>query len=167
MTRHIAYVGIGSNLDAPINQVLTAINELESHSEISLIKVSGVYASKPMGPQDQPDYINAAVKVETQMAPLDLLKQLQELEQKHQRVRLERWGPRTLDLDILMFDQLTSDDPTLTLPHPGAHQRSFVLLPLRDIEPELAIKNNSLEHWLNITGQEGIRRLTAAELQQV
>jgi 2-amino-4-hydroxy-6-hydroxymethyldihydropteridine diphosphokinase len=100
-----------------------------------------LYRSRAIGPGQQPDYINAAVKLETTCSPLTLLDHLQSLEQLHGRQRLERWGPRTLDLDLLLYGQQSIDEPRLQVPHPHLHERNFVLLPLYDLCPGLILAN--------------------------
>ena len=99
-----AFIGIGSNLDSPITQVRGAIEDIKSHNKIKLLKSSSLYKSKPVGPQDQDDFINAVVKIATTLSPLQLLDELQKIEYLHHRKRLKKWGPRSLDLDILMFE---------------------------------------------------------------
>ena len=137
MTR--AWIGLGSNLDNPRDQILDAFRELAESDGISLVARSSLYLSEPMGPQDQPDFINAAALVETTLDPLALLAVLQGIEQRHARRRERHWGPRTLDLDLLLYGEESISHPDLTVPHPGIGDRCFVLLPLREIEPGLVI----------------------------
>lgn len=132
-----AYIGLGSNLDDPQSQVLRAIVELGQLPLTRRLAASPCYASRPQGPQDQPDFINAVVKLATRLSPLALLDQLQALEQHHRRHRLRHWGPRTLDLDLLLFDQACISTARLSVPHPHLTSRGFVLLPLTDIAPTL------------------------------
>ncbi len=147
---HTAYIGIGSNLGDPVGQIQQALAELEQLPQSQLVQTSSLYGSKPMGPQDQPDYVNAVAKLETELSPLDLLDALQQLEQDHQRIRERRWGPRTLDLDIVLFDQQSIQLPRLTVPHVGMHQRNFVLYPLAEISPELSLPDGtSLQQLLD------------------
>jgi 2-amino-4-hydroxy-6-hydroxymethyldihydropteridine diphosphokinase len=134
------YIGLGSNLDDPIRQVSTAIDELAGMPQSSMIRVSSLYRSPPMGPQDQPDYINAVVAVDTRLAPEEVLQQLLGIEQHHGRKRgPQRWTARTLDLDILLYGEKVINAPTLTIPHPGIAERNFVLYPLQEIAPGLII----------------------------
>ena len=141
--KHRAYIGVGSNLGDPICQIRQALEELKLLPQSQLLLTSSLYASKPMGPQDQPDYVNAVALIETSLDPIELLDALQQLEQDHQRVRDRRWGPRTLDLDILLYDQQCIDHPRLTVPHVGMHERNFVLYPLAEISPQLRLPNNT------------------------
>ena len=135
----MVYVGLGSNLDGPEQQLLRAFDELDGLEQTRLQARSSLYASKPMGPQEQADFVNAVARIETGLTPQALLAALQGIEQAHGRERTEHWGPRTLDLDILLYGQLQLDTATLTLPHAGISQRSFVLLPLAELDPALDI----------------------------
>lgn len=140
MAEQLVYIGIGSNLDDPLAQVKKAIKQLGSLRQSELINRSSLYASKPMGPEDQPDYINVVVSIKTQLSPIALLDELQQIEAEHGRVRTgQHWGPRTLDLDILLYGEKTINSDRLFVPHPGLHERAFVLYPLQEINPELMI----------------------------
>jgi 2-amino-4-hydroxy-6-hydroxymethyldihydropteridine diphosphokinase len=131
-----AFIGLGSNLENPIQQVETALRELTELKDSSLLAHSSLYRTRPIGPQDQPNYINAAACLVTSLDAEGLLDQLQAIEQTHRRVRQgERWGPRTLDLDLLMYGKATIDTPRLQVPHPEMAKRAFVLLPLSEIAP--------------------------------
>lgn len=133
------YIAIGSNLADPIAQAESAIAALEQLPETNLLRVSSLYGSKPMGPQDQPDYINAVACIETTLSPLSLLDALQQIENTQGRKRLQRWGARTLDLDILLYGNEIIDSPRLTIPHYGMKAREFVLYPLAEIAAELIL----------------------------
>ena len=133
------FIGIGSNLENPVAQVQQALNALAAIPQTRLLCCSPLYRSEPVGPPGQPDYINAVAQLETELFPDRLLAELQTIENKHGRVRTIRWGPRTLDLDILLYGDHVQDDPHLTLPHPRMHERAFVLYPLFDIAPDLLI----------------------------
>src|SRR5690554_4598604 len=117
------YIGIGSNLDDPVAQVRQALVELSRLPLTQYIAASRLYRSRPVGPQNQPDFINAVALLRTRLSPLALLDQLQALEQRHRRVRQRRWGPRTLDLDLLLFDDSVLTLPRLTVPHPEMARR--------------------------------------------
>jgi 2-amino-4-hydroxy-6-hydroxymethyldihydropteridine diphosphokinase len=135
-----AYIGLGSNLVSPLSQVKRATAELAQLPASRLVAVSRLYRSQPMGPADQPDYINAVAAIETRLTPLELLDSLQAIENAHQRKRgALQWGPRTLDLDLLLFGSAQIDEERLTVPHPGMTERSFVLQPLVDIAPSLTL----------------------------
>ena len=142
------YLGLGSNLanelGSPIEHLQQALLSLEQHQDIRELRVSSYYASAPMGPQDQPDFINAVVEIKTTLAPLALLALCQELEKQAQRERVRRWGERSLDVDILLYGQQQIDEPALIVPHAGLHERNFMLVPLRELAPELMIKGQPL-----------------------
>lgn len=137
-----AYIGLGSNLSgelvSPRAQVELALQELAKLPDSRLLAQSPLFSSKAVGPV-QPDYVNAVACIETRLAPLALLDQLQALEQAHRRVRLEHWGPRTLDLDLLLYGDQQIDLPRLKVPHPYLTQRNFVLYPLAAIAPDLVL----------------------------
>ncbi|MFC0269179.1 2-amino-4-hydroxy-6-hydroxymethyldihydropteridine diphosphokinase [Kushneria aurantia] len=155
-----AWIGLGSNLDDPRRQVETALEELDQLPLTRRTGASSCYASRPLGPQDQPDFINAVAELETGLSPLALLDQLQALEQRHRRVRDRHWGPRTLDLDLLLYNDRQLKTPRLTLPHPQMHQRAFVLLPLREIAPEMILPDGRRLDALAATQRaEGLQRL--------
>ena len=135
-----AFIGIGSNLDNPLLQVQTALRELAEIPKTELIRSSSLYRTPPMGPPDQPDYINAVAELTTTLSPTELLDALQALEARHGRVRTIHWGPRTLDLDLLLYGNETVHTARLTVPHPGIAQRAFVVLPLAEIAPALEIQ---------------------------
>jgi 2-amino-4-hydroxy-6-hydroxymethyldihydropteridine diphosphokinase len=133
----VAYVGIGSNLDQPRAHVLNAFSELDRLPHTRVVKKSSLYRSAPIGHAAQPDFINAVAQLETGLPAERLLAELQELEARHGRKRSFPNAPRTLDLDVLLFGDLTLDSPTLKIPHPRMHERAFVLKPLLEIAPQL------------------------------
>lgn len=135
----LAYIGIGSNLEDPIKQVKTAIQSLQQLTATQLVKASSLYRSPPMGPQDQPDYINAVVAIETGLSAVLLLNELQQIEQAQGRVRRRHWGERSIDLDFLLYGQQQINEANLTVPHPGLASRAFVLYPLAEIAADLTI----------------------------
>ena len=136
-----AYVGLGSNLENPIQQVSDALIELNEIPQTRLLKQSQLYRSDPVGPPGQPDYINAVALLETALEPLDLLDALQSIENAHQRRRIQHWGPRTLDLDLLLYADQQIDLERLQVPHPHMTEREFVLYPLAEIAPEIELPN--------------------------
>jgi 2-amino-4-hydroxy-6-hydroxymethyldihydropteridine diphosphokinase len=136
----IAYIGLGSNLAKPVAQITSARTAIASIAGVQELAFSSLYHSLPMGPQDQPDYVNAVMCVATDLLPMDLLHCLQNIENDHGRVRKgERWGARTLDLDVLIYGDQEIDLPDLTVPHIGLAERSFVLYPLFEIAPQLVV----------------------------
>jgi 2-amino-4-hydroxy-6-hydroxymethyldihydropteridine diphosphokinase len=135
-----AYIGLGSNLSDPEAQVRGALRDLASLPRTRVVVVSRLFASRPMGPAGQPDFVNAAAGLLTQMTALELLRELQALELKAGRPAVhEHWGPRVIDLDLLIFGAEQSGGPELVLPHPGVVERNFVLYPLADIAPDLEV----------------------------
>ncbi|MCZ6802911.1 MAG: 2-amino-4-hydroxy-6-hydroxymethyldihydropteridine diphosphokinase [Proteobacteria bacterium] len=140
----IAYIGLGSNMDSPRQHITTAIQSLGEIQSTRIVIVSSLYKSKPMGPQNQGDYINAVVQIETEMGPTELLDCLQAIENEHGRVRVEHWGPRTIDLDILMFGNEIIQNDRLTVPHPEITNRPFVIVPLAEIDPACVIPEEGL-----------------------
>jgi 2-amino-4-hydroxy-6-hydroxymethyldihydropteridine diphosphokinase len=155
-----AYIGLGSNLSDPVEQVKTAIYNLQSLPDSDLIDWSSLYASSPMGPQDQPDYINAVAVIDTTLSAHQLLDALQAIEQNQGRIRKRHWGERTLDLDILLYGQKEINAPRLQVPHPGVALRAFVLYPLAEISPNLTIPNvGNIEQLLQHCPRDGLRKL--------
>lgn len=142
----IAYIGLGSNLLEPLKQVQLGIQGLAGLPRTELISVSSCYLSPPMGPADQPDFVNAVVKLSTQLSATHLLKRLLDLERLQGRCRenQQHWGPRVIDLDLLLFDDINLTLSLLTLPHPGILHRSFVCIPLLEIEPDLIMPDGTL-----------------------
>lgn len=136
-----AYIGVGGNLHRPAYHVRLALVELGQFPMTSRIACSRLYRSRPLGPGDQPDFINAVVRLETRLEPLALLHALTVLELRHgrERERERHWGPRILDLDLLLYGEQRMNTPDLILPHPGLHARSFVLYPLAEVAPTLMI----------------------------
>ncbi|PMN68550.1 2-amino-4-hydroxy-6-hydroxymethyldihydropteridine diphosphokinase [Enterovibrio norvegicus] len=138
------YIAIGSNLGNPVEKASLAIDALKQLPNTQFVCCSSLYSSKPMGPSDQPDYVNAVAIVDTLLEPLDLLDQTQRIELEFGRERKdERWGPRTLDLDILLFGDLQINSERLTVPHYGMKVREFVLYPLAEIAPDLHLPDGS------------------------
>ena len=144
-----AYIGLGSNLEGPVEQLLKAFGELNELPQTRLVNRSPLYRSPPLGPAGQPDYVNAVARLQTVLEAHALLDGLQAIERAHGRVRGERWGPRTLDLDLLVYGERRIDSERLVVPHPQMHRRAFVLIPLYDVAPELFLPGlGPLEPWL-------------------
>lgn len=156
----VAYIAIGSNLASPLDQVNAAIAALAAIPQSQLLAQSAFYRTPPLGPQDQPDYLNAAVALNTALAPEGLLDHTQRIELEQGRVRkAERWGPRTLDLDIMLFGDEVINTPRLTVPHYDMKNRAFMLLPLNEIAPGLRFADGALlADVLATLDQSGIRR---------
>lgn len=159
MTR--VYIGLGSNLATPQQQLETALAAIAALPGCRLAEVSSFYASDPLGPADQPRYVNAVAALDCSLTPLALLDALQAIEREQGRVRkAERWGPRTLDLDILLFGDLQLDDERLCVPHYHMHARAFVLYPLAEIAPGLRLPDGrALSELLAACPCSGLERL--------
>jgi len=140
-----AYIGIGSNLDDPVAQVKEAFEELGLLPDSLLAARSSLYGSKPMGPQDQPEYVNAVAALDTLLSAPELLQDLQRIETQQGRERTgQQWGPRILDLDLLLYGRKKIDSPGLKVPHPGLHERDFVIIPLAEIAGNLNIPGKGM-----------------------
>ncbi|MGA9665919.1 MAG: 2-amino-4-hydroxy-6-hydroxymethyldihydropteridine diphosphokinase [Gallionella sp.] len=139
MIGHVAFIGLGSNLEHPHRQLQQAFVDLEGLPDTRLLARSSLYRSAPLGCTDQPDFVNAVAKIATDLAPQALLDALLRIEHQHGRERTFRNAPRTLDLDVLLYDGLQLHGHGLTIPHPQMHKRAFVLQPLLEIAPDAAI----------------------------
>lgn len=158
------YIGIGSNLDNPVAQVLEAVEELEMIPDTILAERSTLYSAKPMGPADQPDYVNAVVAMDTLLSADELHKALIKIEDLQGRVREgEKWGPRIIDLDLLLYGNSTIDTATLTVPHPGMHERDFVIIPLEEVAGNLKIPGRgNLYSLINKCKSHSLKKLITA-----
>lgn len=156
-----AYIGLGSNLANPGQQLRDALRAIDALPHCEILATSSFYASKPMGPQEQPDYVNAVACVRTTLEPLALLDVLQHIEQNQGRVRDgQRWGARTLDLDILLYGDQHIENARLTVPHYGMREREFVLYPLVEIAPALTLPGGEkLKTILHNCPSNGLTRL--------
>jgi len=155
------FIGLGSNMDGPHDQLDRALESLSTSADIELVAVSDRYQTPPIGPS-QPDYINAVAQLRTSLPPEALLDKLQSIEQQQDRVRTVRWGPRTVDLDILLYDNMLCDTERLTIPHPRMAERAFVLLPLADINRDLSLPNGkTVGQLLANCSVQGIVKSTA------
>ena len=158
----VAYIGLGSNLGDPARQVRDALHEVGNLPESGIVARSPLYRSAPMGPVDQPDYVNAVAALRTALTPLELLEALRSIEDAHGRDRaVPRWGPRTLDLDILLYGDLVLEDRQLVIPHPGLTSRNFVVYPLLRVAPGLVLPDGRpLEEIAAGLTTEGLEELT-------
>ena len=133
-----AWLSLGANIGDPSAQLAEALRRIDADSKIAITKRSQVIITKAWGKTDQPDFANMAIELETSLKPLELLDVLQGIELEMGRIRKEIWGPRLIDIDIIAYDQVALNTPRLTLPHPYAHERDFVLTPLSEIAPEVS-----------------------------
>lgn len=155
------YLGLGSNLENPSEQLKSARTAISTTDGIAEIAFSSLYRSAPMGSLNQPDYVNAVMAIETNLPPLTLLATTQNIENQHGRIRTERWGARTLDIDILLFGNEILNFPDLIVPHYGMCERAFVLYPLFEIAPDLDIpKQGKLADLVARCPLDGLERLT-------
>jgi 2-amino-4-hydroxy-6-hydroxymethyldihydropteridine diphosphokinase len=160
----IAYIGIGANLGDPKKQLAQAIARLNEAEEVEVMRVSEFYLTPPLGPPGQPWYVNAAVQVKTRLTPEELLRVLIGIETAMGRVRGERWGPRLIDLDLLLYNGEIVAGPELTIPHPEMQRRAFVLAPLAEIAPEAwhpVLQKTVAQLWreLDAAEREAVRPL--------
>ena len=155
------YIGLGSNLDNPKRQLQAALAALDAIPGTGLVKHSSFYRSTPLGPGAQPDFINAVALLDSGLSAGQLLRRLQAIEKRQGRVRDgQKWGPRTLDLDLLLHGNEVIEEPDLTVPHPGIRYRNFVLAPLLELDPELEIPGpGRADKLLDAVGRTGICRL--------
>ena len=162
---HPAYIGVGSNLDDPRAQVLRAFEKLAELPKTRVVLTSPVYVSQPFGPVKHPDFANAAVGLLTQLEPHALLENLRKVESALGRPAPEqrqRWGPRVIDLDVLVYGRERLSDPNLTVPHPGIVERNFVLYPLADIAPDLDVPGlGRVSELQGRLAPEGLERLSS------
>ena len=155
-----AFVALGANIGEPVRHLRAAVEDMAALPGTAVVARSSLFRSAPVGLLDQPDFINAVAALETGLAPEELLDALLDLEARFGRIRRDRNGPRTLDLDLLLYDDLQLELPRLTLPHPRLHLRAFVLCPLAEIAPALAIPGRgSVAAWLPAVANQGIARL--------
>ena len=154
------FIALGSNLNAPATQIQRALEAMNAMPSSQLQAVSPLYRNAAIGPGQQPDYNNAVAELHTTLAALDLLRQLQAIELAQGRVRTEYWGPRTLDLDLLLYGDAIIDLPQLQVPHPRMTQRNFVLYPLHDLCPQLILPDGtSLRALLDCCSSRGLEQL--------
>ncbi len=158
-----AWLGLGSNLEQPLEQVRRGLAALAALPESRLVVHSSLYRSAPLGPADQPDYVNAVAGIETGLEPEVLLDALQAIEQEQGRVRGPvRWGPRTLDLDLLLYGSAVINTTRLSVPHPGLSERPFVLVPLAEVAPELRLPDGrSVAELAAACSREGLGRVVS------
>lgn len=159
---HIAYIGIGSNIGDRVLQCEKAISEILKEDRHRLLAKSSLFKTKPIGYTSQDCFVNGVIKIETDLEPIDLLRTLKTIESRLGRKETFRWGPRTIDLDILFFDEIEVRLDEMKIPHPHLHERQFVLIPLAEIEPELihpVLKKNIREILKGLKEDQGVEKL--------
>ncbi len=155
-----AYIALGANLGDPASTIRAAFGALANLPESRVVHCSSLYRTAPLGIVDQPEFVNAVAQIETTLAPEALLDALLDIEHRFGRIRAEKDGPRTLDLDLLLYNDQFLELPRLTLPHPRLHLRAFVLQPLAEIAPDLVIPGRgNIGAWLPAVANQGIVRL--------
>lgn len=154
-----AYLGLGGNVGDRRRNLSDAVLALNSEAGVRVEKISSVYETTPVGVVDQPDFYNCVVEVATTLGPRELLERCLAIEKKLGRVRAERWGPRTIDLDLLWYEGAALDEAGLVLPHPRMKERAFVLVPLAEIAPKLLLGEMSAEELASRLDRSGLRRL--------
>jgi len=169
VTPEIVYIGLGANLNDPVQQLRSALSAISCIPDSQLIQYSSFYSSQPLGPSEQPEYVNAVAALNTSLAPEELLKKLQSIELEQGRMRkAERWGPRTLDLDIILFGQHIINTELLTVPHYHFHLREFVLYPLYQIAPQLVLPDGkTVKELLQTVPKNGLTELLAVKNIQI
>jgi len=143
-----AFLGLGSNLGDKVENLREAVRLIGEGPQTQVVAKSSLYATAPVGYLDQDDFVNGVIEIETGLTPEALLALCQSVEQSLRRVRLIRWGPRTIDVDVLLYQGVVSSDPVLTLPHPRMHERAFVLVPLAELDAGLEVSGKTVEAWL-------------------
>ena len=150
-----AVISAGSNMEDSRAHLASVVD----HFADSLVVASSLYATAPWGKTDQPDFLNQSMLIDASLTPTQLLRECQALEEAANRVRVERWGPRTLDVDIVWIDGYTSNDPDLTVPHPRAHLRQFVLQPWLEMDPDAELNGVRVAALLADVDDQGVRKL--------
>lgn len=159
-------LGLGSNMGDREQNLQQSLRLLEADGKVKIEKLSSIYETVPFGVRDQADFLNMVIRVQTSLAPIDLLAKCLKVEQVMGRIRTRHWGPRVIDIDLLIYDDVKMESETLKLPHPGILHRAFVLIPLRDVAPSLPLKDGRIvealvsglsansvrevQHWKNV-----------------
>ena len=158
------YIGLGSNLEDPVRQILEAVEELDMIPDSIMVSRSSLYRGKPMGAADQPDYVNAVVAMDTLLSAENFLQELTRIEDLQGRVRDgEKWGPRIIDLDLLMYGKQKINTPDLTVPHPGMHERDFVIIPLSELAGDVNVPGQGrLTSLINNCENHSLKKLVTA-----
>jgi 2-amino-4-hydroxy-6-hydroxymethyldihydropteridine diphosphokinase len=155
----VAVLGLGSNIGDSRKLIAAAIKRLSANSRIAIEDVSALYLTPPWGKTDQPPFLNAAARIETSLQPRSLLNAILDVERDLGRERIERWGPRTIDIDILLFGSIEVDEPWLHIPHPRLTERAFALKPLIDVMPDAVVAGRLAKEWLKLADSTGMWRI--------
>lgn len=157
---HEVYISLGSNMGDKQSHINQAVSLLDAHVSVSQVRLSSLYASAPIGYLEQDDFINAVVEIKTTLRSKDVLLLCQSIEQQLYRKRIKRWGPRTIDLDILLYDDQRVSKPELEVPHPRMHERAFALLPLLELAPDVRLNGVAASKFLENVQDQSIQRLS-------
>ena len=155
----VAVLGFGGNIGDSRKMIAAAIERLAANSRITIEDVSALYLTPPWGKTDQPPFLNAAARIDTSLPPRLLLNAILDVERDLGRERIERWGPRTIDIDILLYGSVEIDEPFLHIPHPRLTERAFALKPLIDVMPDATIGGRSAQEWLMLADSSGVHRV--------
>jgi 2-amino-4-hydroxy-6-hydroxymethyldihydropteridine diphosphokinase len=158
-----AWLGLGSNLGRRAQMLASALDALDAREGLALVRISSVYETEPVGVTDQPAFLNMVAQFECTLAPQALLDALQAVESELKRVRPRRWGPRTIDVDVLLLGETQIDSERLTVPHPEMMNRQFVLVPLAELAPDLQLPDGQTAGAIANPGSEAVRRLGSLE----
>lgn len=156
-----AWLGLGGNIGDPARTMSNALKSLDAHEDVEVLAVSRLYRTPPWGKTDQDWFFNACALIRTRLAPDDTLALCLATEREFKRIRAERWGPRTIDIDLLFMDGVVMDSETLTLPHPRMTARGFVMVPLADVVPDGLVEGRTIAGWLNVVDRAGIEPASA------
>lgn len=157
------YLSLGTNMGDREKNLKDAVNIIKRFDSTKIIKVSKIYETEPWGYTDQGNFLNLCLEIKTSLSPYELLEKCQDAEQYLKRERLIRWGPRTIDIDILLYNDIICEDEKLILPHPRIQERAFVLIPLMDLNEELIIKGQDLKDWLKVVDLKEVKEYTGNE----
>lgn len=157
------FLSLGGNLGDPIKSMAAALHMLDESGSTRVVAVSSLHRTPPWGKVDQPDFLNVTAEVATTLAPLELLELCLELERRLKRVRIERWGPRLIDIDVLLLGNANVSDVGLEIPHPRMLDRAFVMVPLAEIAPELILAGKSAAEWASDLDSDGIEKLDSGQ----
>jgi len=156
---HKVYLSLGSNIGDKVDYLDKAVDILRKNALIHKLNVSSYYQTDPVGYEDQDVFVNIAIGLETDLSPYEMLDVCQSIEEDLNRVRLIRWGPRTIDVDIILFDEIRMEEELLTIPHPRMHERAFVLVPIKEIACDLMINGRHIDELLDALDVSGVRKL--------
>jgi 2-amino-4-hydroxy-6-hydroxymethyldihydropteridine diphosphokinase len=163
MQKKTAYLGMGSNLGNKVGYIEKGIELIDRHLKMEVVQQSSFYRTVPLGYENQEKFINAVIEIQTILSPIQLLNELQKIEFELKRKRTIRWGPRTMDIDILLYDDINTKGTILTIPHPRMTLRQFVLIPLKEIAEDIEINGKHIDCYLDQLDDQGVRDISDGE----